>query len=94
MSTSDDYRSGSSSSSSHSDSSSSGHHHHHSSSHHGKKKKKHIDDSDRFKKHGLSSIRRRKILSKITFWLLVLAAIGVIVGIIIVYTQVPARHYR
>lgn len=53
-----------------------------------------MDDSDRFKKHGLSSIRRRKILGKIVWWLLVLAAIAVIVGIIIVYTQVPERHYR
>ena len=53
-----------------------------------------MDDSDRFKKHGLSSIRRRKILGKILWWVLVLAAIAVIIGIFIVYTEVPVRHYK
>ncbi len=53
-----------------------------------------MDDSDRFKKHGLSSIRRRKILGKIVWWLMVLAALAVIIGIIIVYTQVPAKHFK
>ena len=52
-----------------------------------------MDDSDRFKKHGLSSIRRRKILGKIVWWLLVLAALAVIAGIVIVYAYVPDRHY-
>ena len=53
-----------------------------------------MDDSDRFKKHGLSSIRRRKIMGQILWWLLVLAAIAVVVTVIIVYTQVPVIKFK
>ena len=81
MSIPDNYKSGSSQSS---------HHHHH----HSGKKRKHMDDSDRFKKHGLSSIRRSKILSRLLWGALVLAAIAVIVTVIIVYTQVPVTKYK
>ncbi|MBR5084302.1 MAG: hypothetical protein IKX33_06840 [Prevotella sp.] len=67
----------------HSSHSSSGEHHHHhhhhsSSSSSGKKHKKHMDDSDRFKRHGLSSIRRRKLISKWLFRFLCVVAIGVV----------------
>ncbi len=86
---SDEITSGSSSSSS-----SSRHHHHHHSHSHSSKKRKHIDDSDRFKRAGLSSIKRRRILSQITYWLLILAALAVIVAILYVYAYTPAKHYK
>ncbi len=53
-----------------------------------------MDDSDRFKKHGLSSIKRRKILGQVAFWLLVLAALAVVVAVLYVYAYTPERHYR
>lgn len=80
--------------SSSSSSSSSSHHHHHHHHHSSSGKKRHMDDSDRFKRHGLSSIKRRRIMSQILFWLLVLAAIAVIIGVLYVYAYTPAKHYR
>ncbi len=73
----------SSSDESRSSSSSSHHHHHHSSSK--KHKHRHADDSERFKRHGLSSIRRRKLATKITYWTMVALAIGVVLAYIYVY---------
>lgn len=78
MSSQDENKNSSSSSSSH-------HHHHHHSSSSGKKRKKHMDDSDRFKRHGLSSIRRRKLFSKWFFRFLCLVAAGVVIAFIYVY---------
>lgn len=53
-----------------------------------------MDDSDRFKRNGLSSIKRRKILGQITFWLMVIAAIAVIFALIYVYAYTPKVHYK
>ena len=50
-----------------------------------KHKHRHADDSERFKRHGLSSIRRRKIATKITYWTMVALAIGVVLAYIYVY---------
>jgi len=61
-----------------SSSSSSSHHHHHHHSSGKKKKRKHMDDSDRFKRHGLSSIRRRKLISKWLFRFLCLVAASIV----------------
>ena len=70
-------------SSSHSSGSSSHHHHHSSSSK--KHKHRHMDDSERFKRHGLSSIRRRKLISKWLMILLEIIAAGVVIAFIYVY---------
>lgn len=85
MSSSDEHKSTSSSSSS----SSSEHHHHH---HHHRKHR--MDDSDRFKRAGLSSIKRRKIMGQILFWLMILAAMAVIFALVYVYAYTPAVHYK
>ena len=69
-------------SSSHSSGSDSHHHHHHSSS--SKKHKHRLDGSEQFKRHGLSSIRRRKLISK---WLLILLEV-IALGVILVYIYV------
>ena len=53
-----------------------------------------MDDSDRFKKHGLSSIKRRKLMGQILFWALVLAAIAVMIAVMYVYKFTPARAYK
>ena len=71
------------SSSSHSSGSGSHHHHHHSSS--GKKHKHRLDGSERFKRSGLSSIRRRKLISKWLMIILEVIAVGVILAYIYVY---------
>ncbi len=44
-----------------------------------------MDDSERFKRHGLSSIRRRKLISKWMMILLEIIAAGVIIAFIYVY---------
>ena len=69
-------------SSSHSSGSDSHHHHHHSSS--SKKRQHRLDCSEQFKRHGLSSIRRRKLISK---WLLILLEV-IALGVILVYIYV------
>lgn len=87
MSNPDEHRSSSISSSSSSE------HHHHHHHHHSSKKKKHMDDSDRFKRRGLSSIKRRQILGKITYWVLVLIALGIILAMIYTYHYTSPKHY-
>lgn len=52
-----------------------------------------MDDSDRFKRRGLSSIKRRQILGKITYWVLVLIALGIILAMIYTYHFTSAKHY-
>ena len=44
-----------------------------------------MDDSDRFKRHGLSAIRRRKLAAKITYWTMVTLAVAVVLAYIYVY---------
>ncbi len=53
-----------------------------------------MDSSDRFRQAGFSSIKRRKFLSQLTYWLLVLAAIAVIFMLVYVYAYTPKVHYR
>jgi hypothetical protein len=52
-----------------------------------------MDDSDRFKRRGLSSIKRRQILGKVTYWLLVLAALAIIIAMIYTYRYTSPKHY-
>ena len=66
-------------------SSGSGSHHHHHSSSSKKRKHRRLDGSERFKRHGLSSIRRRKLISKWLMIALEVIAAGVILTYIYVY---------
>ena len=74
------------------------HHSHHSHSHHShshhshsssssKGKHRRIDSSERFKRHGLSSIKRKKIISRVLFLALTALAICIILAVVWLYTH-------
>lgn len=72
------------------------HHSHHSHSHHShsssgssshKRKHHRMDSSEQFKRHGLSSIKRRKIVSRVLFVALTALAICIILAVAWLYTH-------